>query len=102
MNGATFSACASPKTYTLLTDGSYTFAVRSKDQAGNVDLTPDSLSWIVDTTPPDTALANVPPSLSNSGSANFDFSSNEVGSTFECSLDNAAYSACSNSRFDLG
>ena len=94
LNDAAFSACASPETYAVLADGVYTFTVRAIDPAGNVDPTPDSLIWTVDATPPDTALGEVPPSLSNSSTANFGFGSTEAGSAFECSLDNAAFVAC--------
>jgi len=47
-----------------------------------------------DTTPPDTTLDNAPSGLVASSSASFAFSSNEAGSTFECSLDGASFAAC--------
>jgi hypothetical protein len=42
-----FQACASPKTYTALADGTYTFRVRATDAAGNVDATPATQTWTV-------------------------------------------------------
>jgi hypothetical protein len=45
-----FAACTSPATLTVL-DGAHTFRVRARDAAGNVDLTPASAAWSVDTTP---------------------------------------------------
>ena len=48
---------------------------------------------VVDTTPPDTSLTATPAALVNSLSATFAASSTETGSTFEASLDGAAYSA---------
>jgi hypothetical protein len=43
-----WQSCSSPKAYTGLSDGSYTFKVRAKDAAGNVDGTPASRSFTVD------------------------------------------------------
>jgi hypothetical protein len=60
-NGSTFECsldsspmapCTSPKSYTGLTDGSHTFAVRAIDPAGNVDPTPATHTWTVDSSGP--------------------------------------------------
>jgi hypothetical protein len=47
-----------------------------------------------DTTPPETAIDSGPTGTVGSASASFAFSSTEAGSTFECSLDGAAFSSC--------
>ena len=52
---------------------------------------------IVDGTPPETAIDTGPPSSTNSTSASFTFSS-EPGTTFECSLDGALFSACTSPK----
>ena len=44
-----FSACQSPRTYAGLADGPHTFQVRATDPSGNVDPTPASVPWRVDT-----------------------------------------------------
>lgn len=49
MDGGNFAACASP--YTLAA-GEHTFQVRATDAAGNVDATPASYTWTIDTTGP--------------------------------------------------
>jgi hypothetical protein len=47
-----FAACASPKSYDSLADGSHTFSVRAIDRAGTGDDTPAQFTWLVDTTGP--------------------------------------------------
>lgn len=47
-----FSSCSSPKAYSGLSDGTYTFRVLATDVAGNVDPTPDRRSFTVDTVAP--------------------------------------------------
>src|SRR6266545_4411582 len=48
-----------------------------------------------DTDPPETTITSGPASLSASPDATFAFTSDESGSTFECSLDGSAFGACS-------
>lgn len=45
-NGA-WTACTSPQSYSSLSNGAHTFAVRAKDAAGNVDATPATYAWQV-------------------------------------------------------
>jgi PASTA domain/Bacterial Ig-like domain len=95
-DGASFTMCTSPKTYSGLADGSHTFQVRATDTAGNTDGSPASYTWVVDTTPPDTTIGpTVPPANSPSTSATFDLGSTEAGSTYVCRLDGGSYGSCS-------
>ncbi|MBA3746635.1 MAG: hypothetical protein H0W96_03970 [Solirubrobacterales bacterium] len=59
VDGGPLTACSSPLTLTALDDGQHTFAVQSTDSAGNVDASPASRSFTVDTAPP---AAAPPPS----------------------------------------
>ena len=98
LDGADFSACSSPASYGGLSEGGHTFAVRAIDVAGNVDPLPDSWSWTVDATAPDTSINGGQPTLSTSRTAQFGFSGTDSGSGvagFECNLDSAGFSACS-------
>ena len=52
LDGAAFTSCASPKSYTGLKNGSHNFRVRAIDGAGNVDVTPAIRTWTVDTVKP--------------------------------------------------
>ncbi|WP_408890221.1 Ig-like domain-containing protein [Myxococcus faecalis] len=94
LDGAAFTACTSPTSYTGLAQGSHTFQVRARDAAGNVDPTPASRTWVVDTVAPDTTIVSGPSGLTNSASATFDFNSNELAVTYQCSLDGAPFAAC--------
>jgi hypothetical protein len=95
LDGAAFTACTSPRTFSGLSQGSHTFAVRAVDTAGNADATPATASWTVDTVPPDTTFAATPTNPSNSGAATFSMTSNEAPVTYLCALDSASPSACS-------
>lgn len=48
-----------------------------------------------DTIPPDTTITGMPTNPSNVANPTFTFTSTEAGSTFQCSLDAAPFSACS-------
>ena len=49
LDGAGFEPCASPRTYTGLSDGQHSFAVRAVSGDGVVDPTPAQQSWTVET-----------------------------------------------------
>jgi len=51
-NAPAFTACTSPQSYSGLADGTHTFAVEAVDTLGNVDPTPATYTWLVDTTTP--------------------------------------------------
>jgi hypothetical protein len=95
LDGGAFEPCASPRAYADgLSDGEHEFAVRATDAAGNVDPTPASRTWSVDATAPETTIDSGPAGSVVSTTAGFGFSSNEAGSTFECSLDGGPFGAC--------
>ena len=102
---AAWAPCTSPRNYTSLADGSHTFEVRAIDQAGNVDASPATFSWSVDTTAPQTQIDSGPPSLTASATAGFTFSGADTGgsgvASFECRLDSAqaaAWAPCSSPK----
>jgi hypothetical protein len=94
LDGARFSACTSPVSYSRLKNGSHTFQVRATDAAENTDATPASFAWVVDTAAPNTTITARPGEVTNSGTASFSFTSTESGSTFACSLDGSAFTGC--------
>jgi hypothetical protein len=94
---ADWGACASPKSYSALADGSHTFEVRATDQAGNVDLTPASPTWTIDTTAPETTIRSKPRARivksSRRAKVRFVFGV-EPGASYECALDKSAFAGC--------
>ena len=51
IDDGSWSTCASPREYTGLSDGAHTFEARAVDRAGNVDGSPASFTWAIDTSP---------------------------------------------------
>jgi hypothetical protein len=92
VDGEKAKACSSPYTTAELVDGSHTFSVVATD--GKDKSAPATYDWTIDTTAPTTSISSGPPSLSNSRSAEFAFSSDESGASFECALDGAAFASC--------
>jgi hypothetical protein len=93
LNGAPAVACTSPVMYTGLADATRTLLIQAEDPAGNLDTQAQPITWTVDTTPPDTTLAN-PGNITGNVTPQFTFTSTEMNSTFECSLNGAAFAAC--------
>jgi hypothetical protein len=98
LDGAAYASCMSPRRLTGLSDGAHTFKVRARDAVDNVDATPATLAWTVDTTAPDTSIGSGPSGTVNSRSASLGLSSNETGATFECSLDGGAFASCTSPK----
>lgn len=63
--------------------------------AEDPEATPDDLEGIAGPdAPPETTLDAAPDNPAKDGAATFGFSASEAGSTFECNLDGAGFSAC--------
>ena len=89
-DGAGFSACTSPQSYSGLAEGSHSFQVKARDALDNESATAD-YSWTVDTqAPPSPTIDSTPPDPSSSTSANLSFSDSEAGVSFRCKLDGGA------------
>ena len=97
LDGSTFADCTSPQSYSGLAPGTHTFQVRALDFVRNEDPTPAAQTWTIaapDTTPPETTIDAGPAGTVASASASFAFSASETGSSFQCQLDGAAWTAC--------
>jgi hypothetical protein len=83
----------------VLPDGAYTLSVRSIDASLNLDASPATRSFTVDTTAPNTtasgpAKVKLKKKKKKRASASYSLST-EAGATLECSLDSAAFTPCS-------
>jgi hypothetical protein len=79
-------------------DGSHTYTARATDAAGNTSPASAGVTVTVDSTAPNTSIDSGPSGTVASGSASFAFSADKAGSTFRCSLDGAAFVACTSPR----
>ncbi len=95
LNGGSWTSAASPLTLGPLAENTYTFDVRATDVAGNIDASPASFIFTVDTTSANTTITASPPADSNSTSATFSFIASDAGPGFECRLDGGAFADCS-------
>lgn len=96
LDDADFAACRNGDEFGPVSDGAHSFAVRAKDRAGNVDASPATHAWTIDTSTPDTRLLSGPVGSVGMDSATFTFDSPDAGAgaTFECSLDGSAFALC--------
>ncbi len=94
VDGGSFASCSSPRTTAALDDGAHTFAVRARDQALNLDPSPASRAFSVDTDAPETTITKGPRKKTRKKKVTFEFSADEPGASFECALDGAAFSPC--------
>ena len=97
LDSAAYASCASGRTYDDLAEGPHTVRVRTVDQAGNVDASPEEAAWTVDTGAPTTQITAKPPAITDQTTAVFSFDGSDTGTSvsyFECSLDGAPYAHC--------
>jgi hypothetical protein len=103
LDGVAFATCTSPKTYTALAVGSHTFRVRAV--GNNVPSQPTAYTWSINApAPPQPTITQQPDNPSTATSAMFAFTDTNPAATFECSLDNSAFTACTSPKqlTDLG
>ena len=78
LDAEAFASCLSPKSYSGLSEGSHTFLVRARGVAGNVDTSPASHTWTVDTVDPSgTVEINGGDDLTNDAAVNLTLSADD-------------------------
>jgi YVTN family beta-propeller protein len=98
LDGAAFSACTSPQSYSGLADGEHAFQVRELDSGAEASA-PSQYHWSVDTHPPTVAIDSAPSGAGNESAATITFhgsaeDGNDSAIAFTCSLDGAAPVSC--------
>ena len=114
IDNSDFVTCTSPYTFpNLLADGTHTFKARAEDNSGHEDMSPALYTWTVDTGAPTATITSATDSNRNAISAGggtqstsmiFTFTGTDAGvglDRFECSVDGAAFAACTSpAQFD--
>ncbi|MDP2269917.1 MAG: Ig-like domain-containing protein [Archangium sp.] len=89
LDGAAFTPCTTPVTFSSLSDGSHTLEVRAVDGA-TVDSTPASRTWVIDSSAPMAPVISTPADMSTVTTRLPTFSGTaEPGSTVRVSVDDA-------------
>jgi hypothetical protein len=103
LDDAAFAACTSPATVAV-SDGDHHYRVRAVDAAGNVDPSPATTAWRVDSTAPETTITAGPTAGSTTAAGvSFSFSSPDSPVSFECALDSPTFAPCTSpAAFTLG
>lgn len=83
---------------TALEQGATTIHAVASDAAGNESATSPDRSFTIDSIAPDTAIGTAPPALTNQSAAQFSFTADDPGATFECRVDGGDWLACSSPR----
>ena len=93
VDGGARVPCTSPFTTDPLPEGMHTIKVYATDPVGNVGS--DSVTIGISFGPPNTVIDSGPnANVYNQSSSTFTFHSTKPNSTFECKLDNGAFSPC--------
>ncbi|WP_305847289.1 Ig-like domain-containing protein [Myxococcus sp. CA018] len=96
LNDEQYRDCTTPYEVMVPQDGTYLLSVRARDLAGNLDPTPATHTWLVDSKRPETSIINKPGLFDHSSRSVFLFGSDEEEVRYECSLNGAAFAPCDN------
>ena len=94
LDGAEPTPCPTPFTTPSLADGPHTLSVGSVDAAGNVDDTPATRDFAVDTLAPRATIDTPPAALSNDATPPIAFHVAEAGATTQCRVDDGPAVPC--------
>jgi len=92
LDAGAWEACESPVSKTGLGQGNHTFSIRATDPLGNAAI--ETYQWNVDTVAPTVTFGSKPAATTSDVAEIITFTASEGGATFECSLDDAAFTAC--------
>ncbi len=87
-----WAPCSSTFLTGQLADGEHTFSARASDGLGNVDETPATRTFTIDTTPPDSTVDSGPTAPVHTGPLAFGVRATD--GKLECALDDGDYGSC--------
>jgi arylsulfatase A-like enzyme len=93
VGSTTWTACPNPHNYVTVVDGTYTFSVRAV-QPGPVYSDPQTYTWQIDSSAPETAITLHPATRSTTQTAWFGFTSSVRPELFQCRVDGGLWSSC--------
>lgn len=91
LDGAVATACLSPFAVSGLADGGHVLEIRAKTA---VSSQPTSFAWTVDATAPPAPILTSTPTDPSGVAVSFEFTDDEAGVSFTCSMDEALPQAC--------
>jgi hypothetical protein len=96
LDGAALAPCSSVVSYSGLSLGSHSFLAKAVDTAGNMDAVGATYQFVT-IKPIKTTITSATPgeSPTNQPTMVLTFVADQAGATFKCSLDGAAFTACS-------
>ncbi len=99
-----FEACDPVETYEGLDDGEHTLCVYVVNEAGVADPSPACHTWVIDTTLPETAIADCPPAATSASDVTVTFSDPDDSSvvSFECRIDDGDWAPCPSGEVTYG
>ncbi|WP_146175356.1 Ig-like domain repeat protein [Paraconexibacter algicola] len=96
LDGGSYDTCSSPRTTAMLAEGEHTFAVAARDDLGNVDPTPATYAFTIDSAPSTTTITSGPEGPTTQTTATFAFAAPDAAS-FECRLVGRDFAPCTDS-----
>ncbi|HYI44460.1 MAG TPA: Ig-like domain repeat protein [Actinomycetota bacterium] len=95
LDGAAFTDCTSPISYSGLSETAHTFEVKGTDEHSNTGASASS-NFTVDLTGPEIpTVTSAPAEVTPNDFGTFEFESNDSTDTFRCSIDSDPYAICS-------
>ena len=103
VDNGTAAACTSPFSVTGLAEGQHTLEVTASDPYGHTDTTPDSRTWTLDKTAPNTLVYDGPADGSTTAArtSTFVFGADDPSAAFECRFDAEMFAPCTSPQTRL-
>jgi hypothetical protein len=101
LDSGSWETSANPKTYVGLKPGDHVFEVRAIDRYGDADPSPAARTFAIADLP-DTIIDTGPSGTVGPSTADFTFSADEAGCTYESKLDSGSWEVCTSPKSYVG